>query len=59
MSPKTLPNNLFRQRYGDRLRGLARLGRIPVLFRGDVNLLVLGPHVALVDQTIRPSDIPI
>jgi HEPN domain-containing protein len=48
-------NNWFKERYGDRLRGLARLGRIPLLLRRDVHLLVLGPHTTLIDRTIRPS----
>jgi len=48
-------NNWFKQRYGDRLRGRARLGRMPLLLRGDVHTLVLGPHATLIGTTIRPS----
>jgi len=47
--------NWFKERYGKRLRGLARLGRIPLLLRRDVHLLVLGPHAVLIHQTMRPS----
>jgi HEPN domain-containing protein len=47
--------NWFKERYGDRLRGLTRLGRIPLLLRRDVHVLVLGPHATLIGTTIRPS----